>query len=191
MWTSLNKKLYVILSIVLLIGIIVGIVFVVMLDEATKEIIFLNINEMLQGFSNIKINGIVMHILCLSCLVILSYLIIGAPLIIFFIFYNGFSIGFIISSITSIFGLKGLLYSIIYVIISKGIFLLILLVLSVNLLRIVKNMMEKIIYKNKGKDILISLGSKALMCIGIVLISDIILYFGGAKLINVFNFLLF
>lgn len=191
MWTSLNKKLYVILSIILLIGIIVGIVFVVMLDEATKEIMFLNINEMLQGFSNIKINGIVMHILCLSCLVILSYLIIGAPLIIFFIFYNGFSIGFIISSITSIFGLKGLLYSIIYVIISKGVFLLILLVLSVNLLRIVKNMMEKIIYKNKGKDILISLGSKALMCIGIVLISDIILYFGGAKLINVFNFLLF
>ena len=45
MWTSLNKKLYVFMSIILVIGFIIGIVFVVLLDEATKEILFLNINE--------------------------------------------------------------------------------------------------------------------------------------------------
>ena len=38
MWTSLSKKLYVFMSIILVIGFIVGIVFVVLLDEATKEL---------------------------------------------------------------------------------------------------------------------------------------------------------
>ena len=48
MWTSLSKKLYLFMSIVLVIGIITGVVFVIMLDEATKEILFLNINNFLQ-----------------------------------------------------------------------------------------------------------------------------------------------
>ena len=45
MWTSLNKKIYLLLVSILTIGIICGIVFVIMLDESTKEIVFLNINE--------------------------------------------------------------------------------------------------------------------------------------------------
>ena len=50
MWTSISKKMYVFMLIILIIGIITGIVFVIMLDEATKEILFLNINEFLQNF---------------------------------------------------------------------------------------------------------------------------------------------
>ena len=57
MWTSISKKMYVFMLIILIIGIITGIVFVIMLDEATKEILFLNINEFLQNFSNTNINS--------------------------------------------------------------------------------------------------------------------------------------
>lgn len=190
MRTSLNKRLYVIIGAIMVIGVIVGIIFVLMLDESTKEIIFLNINDMIQNISNTHINNIIIHLLILSTLLILSIFVIGAPLIIFFLFYNGFSIGFIISTITLIFGIKGLLFGLIYVIISKGIYILFLILFSNTLIKIVKNIIDKFINKGRGKDILIRLGRKALLCIGFVALSDIILYFGGIPLINVFNFLL-
>ena len=101
MWTSLNKKLYVFMSIILVIGFIVGIVFVVLLDEATKEILFLNINEVLQNFSYVNTNDLIIHLVILSSLLILSMFLIGGPLVLFFMFYNGFSIGFIICSLTT------------------------------------------------------------------------------------------
>lgn len=190
MWTSINKKLYIMLVAILVVGLAVGIVFVVMLDESTKEIVFLNINDMIQNYGGFKINNIITHLVILSSLSVLSLFIIGAPLIIFFAFYNGFSIGFIISSLTGIFGIKGMLYGIIYVIITKGIFLVMLLVFSVTLFKIIKNIMEKIIYKNKGKDLIVVLFKKVLLCIVIILIFDVIMYFFGSGLINIFNFLI-
>lgn len=189
MWTSLNKKLYLFMGIILLIGIIAGVFFVLMLDEASKEVMFLNINEMIQNFGNIKINNIVSHLLILSSLLILTIMLVGAPLVIFFIFYNGFSIGFIISSLTSIFGIKGLIYGIIYVILTKGLFLLFLFIFSITLFKIIKNIIDKVFYK-KHSNMLTVLGEKALVCIILIVISDIIIYFGGSKLVNVFNFLL-
>lgn len=190
MWTSINKKLYIMMVAILVVGLAVGIVFVVMLDESTKEIVFLNINDMIQNYGGFKINNIITHLVILSSLSVLSLFIIGAPLIIFFAFYNGFSIGFIISSLTGIFGIKGMLYGLIYVIITKGIFLVMLLVLSVTLFKIIKNIMEKIIYKNKGKDLIVVLFKKVLLCIVIILIFDVIMYFFGSGLINIFNFLI-
>ena len=86
MWTSINKRLYIFMSVLLLIGVVVGIVFVVTLDESTKEILFLNINEMIQ--SNIKLNNILLHFISLASLFILSIFVIGAPLDIFFIILN-------------------------------------------------------------------------------------------------------
>ena len=123
MWTSLNKKVFIFISIILLIGIISGILFLIFLNEASKELIFLNINEYIQNLNNYKINNIFMDTIILSSLLILSIFIIGIPLSIFFIFFNGFSIGFIISSLSSIFGFKGLIYSIIHIIINKFVFL--------------------------------------------------------------------
>ncbi len=188
MWTSINKRLYIFMSVLLFIGVVVGIVFVVTLDESTKEILFLNINEMIQ--SNIKLNNILLHFISLASLFILSIFVIGAPLDIFFIFYNGFSIGFIISSLTIIFGIKGLLYGVIYVIISKLIFIILLMFFLVTLFKIVKNIIDYFIYKKNNKETIILLFKKALIFIALIVIFDVILYFTGAKIINIFNFLI-
>ena len=88
MWTSLNKKLYVFMSIILVVGLITGIVFVVLLDEATKEILFLNINEVLQNFSHVNTSSMIIHLVILSSLLILCMFLIGGPLVLFFMFYN-------------------------------------------------------------------------------------------------------
>ena len=135
MWTSLSKKLYLFMSIVLVIGIITGVVFVIMLDEATKEILFLNINNFLQSFGASNISILVQHLVILSTLLILSIFLIGGPLVIFFMFYNGFTIGFIISSITCIFGIKGMLFGVLYVIVSKLVFVVLFIISNTALSR--------------------------------------------------------
>ncbi len=190
MWTSLSKKLYLFMSIVLIIGIITGVVFVIMLDEATKEILFLNINNFLQSLGTNNISILVQHLVILSTLLILSIFLIGGPLVIFFMFYNGFTIGFIISSITCIFGIKGMLFGVLYVIISKLVFVVLFIIFSVNLFKIVKCVIDYLVYKKRNKESLVMFMKRSIVFIGIIMISDVILYFGGAKLINIFNFLI-
>ena len=191
MWTSLNKKFYLFLSIIFVIGLILGVIFLIYLDEASKDILFLNINEWLQGISNSNINNIVLHIIMLSSMFLLSIFLIGIPFVLFFVFYNGFSVGFTVTSLISIFGIKGLLYGIIYVIITKGIYLFFLSIIIVSLLRVSLIILKSIFNKeNIDKEKLALLLKKNLICIAIILINDIILYFWGTNLITIFNFLL-
>ena len=190
MWTSISKKMYVFMLIILIIGIITGIVFVIMLDEATKEILFLNINEFLQNFSNTNINSGLMHLVILSSLLILSIFLVGGPLLIFYMFYNGFSIGFVVSSITYIFGIKGMLYGSIYILISRLVYIIVLIIFNVNLFKIIKCNMDSLVYKKGNKESLSVFYKRSIVFIGIILINDVILYFGGGKLINLFNFLI-
>ena len=190
MWTSISKKMYVFMLVILIIGIITGIVFVIMLDEATKEILFLNINEFLQNFSNTNINSGLMHLVILSSLLILSIFLVGGPLLIFYMFYNGFSIGFVVSSITYIFGIKGMLYGSIYILISRLVYIIVLIIFNVNLFKIIKCNIDILFYKKSNKESLSVFYKRSIVFIGIILINDVILYFGGGKLINLFNFLI-
>lgn len=190
MWTSISKKMYVFMLIILIIGIITGIVFVIMLDEATKEILFLNINEFLQNFSNTNINSGLMHLVILSSLLILSIFLVGGPLLIFYMFYNGFSIGFVVSSITYIFGIKGMLYGSIYILISRLVYIIVLIIFNVNLFKIIKCNIVSLVYKKGNKESLSVFYKRSIVFIGIILINDVILYFGGGKLVNLFNFLI-
>lgn len=189
MWTSINKKLYFLISTFLVVGIVLGIVFVLMQDEATKEILFLNINESIQKFSAYKINLMGIHLMTLSSLLVLSIFIIGGPLIIFFLFYNGFTIGFIICNLTLIFGIKGLLYALIYIIITRGVYLVLINLLITKLFKIIKNVINKVIKKEKNNNLVFYI-EQSLIIIGIIFINDIILYFLGNKLMNLFHFLL-
>ena len=190
MWTSISKKMYVFMLVILIIGIITGIVFVIMLDEATKEILFLNINEFLQNFSNTNINSGLMHLVILSILLILSIFLVGGPLLIFYMFYNGFSIGFVVSSITYIFGIKGMLYGSIYILISRLVYIIVLIIFNVNLFKIIKCNIDSLVYKKSNKESLSVFYKRSIVFIGIILINDVILYFGGGKLVNLFNFLI-
>lgn len=190
MWTSISKKMYVFMLVILIIGIITGIVFVIMLDEATKEILFLNINEFLQNFSNININGGLTHLVILSSLLILSIFLVGGPLLIFYMFYNGFSIGFVVSSITYIFGIKGMLYGSIYILISRLVYIIVLIIFNVNLFKIIKCNIDSLVYKKSNKESLSVFYKRSIVFIGIILINDVMLYFGGGKLVNLFNFLI-
>lgn len=188
MWTSINKKMMMFLLLMLSIGIVVGIVFLIMQDEATKEILFLNINNSLQEGKNI--NNILVHLFTICPIFILSLFIIGLPLVIFYLFYNGFAMGFIVTSLTNIFGIKGLLYGIIYAFITKGLFLILFLIFSITIFKLTRSIIENIFYKKRNKEIIIVLFKKCLLTIALIFILDIILYFGGKPFLNLFNFLI-
>ena len=186
-----NKYICLFFSIIFTIGIIIGFIFLIYLEESSKELISLNINEWLQSLSTSHINSILEHIIILSTLAILSIFVIGLPLIIFFVFYNGFSIGFLLMSLIEIFGVKGLIYGLIYLIITKGIYLFFLTIFILALIKIIILIIKRLIWHQKmNKNLLVTYCKRILICIGVIILSDIILYFGGTKLISIFNFLL-
>ena len=192
MWTSLNKKVFLFISVLLVIGIISGILFLIFLNEASQEIIFLNINDYLQNLNNFTFNNLFMDITILSSLIILSIFIIGIPITIFFLFFNGFSLGFVIASLSTIFGFKGFIYSLIYLIINKFVYLFFMYFLCLALFKIVLITLKCFIHKEKiNRDEIIHLLKKIGLCLIIILIYDLILYFFGSKLLGLFNFLIF
>lgn len=190
MWTSLNKKIYLFIGIIFAIGLICGIIFLIYLDESSQELLLLNINEWLQSLDSSNINNIFSHLLIISTLCVLSLFVIGLPLVLFFIFYNGFSIGFMICSLVNIFGIKGLLYGLVYCVITKGIYLFFLLILILSLIKLSISILKTVLRIDNNKENFALLFKRIVLCLAIILISDIIIYFGGAKLITLFNFLL-
>lgn len=191
MWTSTNKKLSLFISIIFIIGLIIGIIFFICLDEASKELILLNINDWLQNIEQYHINALVSHILILSFLLVSSFIFVGVPFILFFIFYNGFSFGFMIVSLISIFGIRGLLYGLIYGVVTKLVYLIFFGIFTITMLKIVKIILGRLfLSKAINRDSFILFLKRIFICIVIIFIYDIILYFGGAKLISIFNFLL-
>ena len=123
--------------------------------------------------------------------IILGIFIIGIPIAIFFIFYNGFTLGFIITSLSSIFGFKGFIYSLVYIIINKLVYLFFLYFLLLALFKIVLIIIRTFVHKeHKNKDEIFHLLKKIGLCLIIILIYDLILYFFGNKLLILFDFLI-
>lgn len=191
MWTSNIKKIYAFYSVISIIGLILGLVFLISMNEANKEIIFLNINEWIQNIENGHINNIITHIVVLSSLFILSLIIIGLPLNLFLNLYNGFSIGFIIITLTNLFKVKGFFYSIIYIIITKAIYIFFSFILTASnskyCLVNIKTFLKTFKF---NKEQLTILCQKNLLCIGIIICYDMFLYFVGSKILTIFNFLI-
>lgn len=191
LWTSNNKKYFFFLSIVLVIGIIAGIFLIYNIDESSREIVLNNINEWILSLKDVHINNILSHLLILSLFLVIASFFIGMPLFIFYIFYNGFSIGFIISSLTSIFGFKGLLFSLLYIIVTKLVFIFFAFFFVIFLIKIGERVFLKFIRKKDSvKEELNILFKKSIVILFIILINDIFVFFLGGKILNIFNFLI-
>lgn len=193
MWTSNKKKYLFFLSIVLIIGFVCGIFFLNGIEESSCEIVLNNINNWVMTIKDIHVNNILSHLLLLSLFIVISPFCIGMPLFIFYIFYNGFSLSFAISSLSRIFGFKGILYGFIYVFLTKGIYIFLLLFFTIFLLKIGEKSFLRLIHKENRniKEQIILLFKKCLLLLFLIFINDIFLYFFGGKLLNIFNFLIF
>lgn len=172
------KFLYIIFFISLLLGIIIYL----NCDTSIKNNIDLKLANIISNLNNIHQNQIIIHLFFISLIIILSCYIVGfIPLVIYYI-YEATSIGFLLSSLLHYYKLKGLYYFIIIFIVNKFIYIILLSYIFYLTYKYIR-----IYIKNNYK--ITSLNNYLLrssITMLLIMINDIILYFYGNKLIDIF-----
>ncbi|NLL02032.1 MAG: hypothetical protein GX265_03320, partial [Mollicutes bacterium] len=175
----------------LIIGVLVGIYIYIRQPSLVKASIINELKSLEDILKNSKQNNFLYHIIVLSISAFLSTFVIGIPIIIFYLFYEGLSIGFLLASFINYKKISGLLFGTVFFIINK----LLLLSIIIYLLIVSINYSKKIIINIKNKDYRISEHLlnhliKMIFVFIIVMTYDIFIYFLGNRILTYFIFLL-
>lgn len=135
---KIDKHLFIFFIILLLIGVVVGSIFVTILNSTDKTLVNDYLNNFLNTIENNKIdfwlvlkNNLFNTLLLISGVWLLGISVIGLPIIVILFFSSAFTLGFTIGSILLTFKAKGLLFTLIYTVPGQIIKLLMLLLLSI------------------------------------------------------------
>lgn len=182
------KKYLAFIFILLLIGVISGIIYYYNLDSNIKE----NVINTLGEYKIVNINNIFKHFLILVIILVLSIFIVGVPLAIFYLYFEGVTIGFTTTIFTIKFGISGLLYGIIYNLATKLFFLFLLVIFLNKIFNITKIIISKIVYRNyhSFKTNIVLKFKSSLIILIIIFINDLIIYLTSGKFLSIFNYLL-
>ena len=182
-----NKKYLKYVLILILVGIIFGFLYYHFLNFSVKD----NINNTLLEYNNFKYNSILKDLIIASLLLVSSFFIIGIPLSIFYLFYEGLSIGFLINIFWVSFGIKGLIYSSIYLIFNKLLTIMLMIFFVQKQINIGRFVIGIFLYKNENaKDKIIINFKNSLYIIVIILVINIVLYFITPYIFKGLSFLL-
>lgn len=136
---KVNKKLFIFLSILFIIGIIAGSIFSVTISSNDSRLVNDYLKNYLNSINNNKIDFLSSFIstsISDSLIIIIIWLlglsVIGIPIVIILFFYRCFIFGFTIGSILINYKLKGILLSIIYMLPHHIIGIIVLMVLVIN-----------------------------------------------------------
>jgi stage II sporulation protein M len=117
-----NKKLYLFLLLIFIIGVIFGSIFITILDEKDKASVLNQIGNFFSQIKSGKINFITVfknsvtaNLIYIALVFILGISIIGIPIVIIMLFLKGFMLGFSVASIIAKYKIIGLLGAITYV----------------------------------------------------------------------------
>ncbi|MEG2322266.1 MAG: stage II sporulation protein M [Bacilli bacterium] len=176
---TIDKKLLVFLIVLGLIGVLVGSVFVTILNNSDKVLISDYLNNFLNNIESGQLdyllalkNNLFNIILFVSIIWLLGISVIGLPIMIMMYFTFSFIMGFSIGSIILAFKLKGLLFALIYIFPSGVISLIILILLMIYAMSFSFKLIYTI-FKKKTIDFKYMM-NKYLIVLGIVLIVMII-----------------
>lgn len=154
----------------------------------------LNINPILEEIKNINIyinenhiNFLNPHFLIISLLTILSLFIVGIILFPIYLIYESICIFINIYTLTMVYKLNGFVYSILYNIITKLIFMIMLLKIFKVLIKIGKTIIKK---EQNKKEIITKYLKKVFIYFSIIIVNDFILYLLGSKILSIFLFII-
>lgn len=187
-WLKSNRSIIKFLVMLFITSILVGIYLYLSKEKLIKESINTELIKMINNLDITRQNNILNHLLIMIVISVLSLTIIGLPVILIYFLYEGVSIGFLLSSFINYSPIKGMLFGTIFIIISKIIYIAILIYLLTNTLKYTKSFLKRL--KMTKNELIINQVIKILFCITITLINDIILYFIGNKIITIFKFIL-
>ena len=133
---KINKKIFVFLFVLMLMGIIAGSIFTTILNNSDKELVINHLNEFIDNINNNRLdylfalkNNLITNISYVILIWLLGISVIGLPIIIIMFFTKCFILGFSVGAILTTFKLKGILVSLVYVFPGQVISLLFLLLL--------------------------------------------------------------
>lgn len=190
-WTSNNKLLLRFLISLFILGILIGLYIYIIQPDLTKSSIISELSNLNNTLNASKQNNFIFHLIILSVFAILSLFVIGIPVMLFYLFYEGISIGFLIASFIHYKKLSGFIYSVVFILVNKAVFYLVLIYLLVNALKFSKKLYKAL----KSKDykvyelVFLQLIKNGFVFI-IIIIFDIFIYFFGNKILAYFLFLL-
>ncbi len=191
MRTSINKKLWLFLSIILILGIGSGIGYVFLLNKTNQSLLINSTTNFITTLSSLKINYFLNHILVFPFLIISSFFLIGVPLALFYLFYNGFLMGFLLANFILCYHFKGFIFGLFYLLITKLLFIFLLFIILPSLLKIASYILKLLIGKRKlNKDYILLYLKKGIICFLFIFLNDLFLYFLGDNLVNIFKFII-
>lgn len=148
----IDKKILLVSSILLGLGILSGIIFFFITTSLDKMIVKNMMNEFVSIKTNVTfstfINSFKYNIIYIVIITISSLLVIFSPLVLLINYYKGLTIGFLISSTISTFKLKGILYFV-AILFPHHILMSILLILYSSIMFKLSLKLLKVIYMNE------------------------------------------
>ena len=171
-----DHKNYLLFAVIVIgLGILIGILYYQFLDENSKNNIVLTITN----YNNFKFNNVLKDLIIMSLLLVSSFFIIGIPLSIFYLFYESFSLGFLLNTFFATFKIKGIIYFLLYFISNKLIVLLLMIFFIKKIINISRYIIGYLIYRRDStiKDKIMINFKKCLYSILIIFIINIILFF--------------
>lgn len=148
----IDKKIILVSSILLGLGILSGIIFFFITTSLDKMIVKNMMNEFVSIKTNVTfstfINSFKYNIIYIVIITLSSLLVIFSPLVLLINYYKGLTIGFLISSTISTFKLKGILYYV-AILFPHHILMSILLILYSSIMFKLSLKLLKVIYMNE------------------------------------------
>ncbi len=119
---KIDKKLLIFLTVLLLVGIAVGSIFVSILDSTDTNLVNEHLNNFINSIENDKLDylqalksNLITNISFVLVIWLLGISIIGLPIILIMFFSKTFILGFSVGAILSVFKTKGILFSLVYI----------------------------------------------------------------------------
>lgn len=193
-WTSLEKKKYYLLFmlILLVIGIVSGVIYYHKQDASNLLHMEEVMNSFIEHLKNSHMNFILSHGIFGMIILLSSITILLLPVSLFFVFYEGMSIGFGVASFTAKFHMKGFFFGTIFQMISKFFYIVLLLFLLWEAIYLARMVLGCLLYR---KDTEIKMHflfhlKRFFVFFFLILLHDILLYFIGNRLALLFSWLI-
>lgn len=128
------------------IGFILGIFYYLFLNGSIKA----DIAYTLSNINNFKYNMILKDMIIMAVLLITSFFLVGFPLSFLVFLYEGFSLGFVLTAWIANYFLKGLIFSLVYILIYRGISLFLIIVFAKKVFNIAKSIFKNFFKKDSS-----------------------------------------
>lgn len=150
------------------------------------------INDFISKISTTRQNTFLTGLI-ISLIFVASISEIGLPIIIFYMFYEGFSMGFTIALFFENLGIKGLIFYLFFILIIKSIYILIVLYMSIMSVRYTYKTWHFIICKDAGSlsKELLNAFYRYFIVLSVTLLNSLIIYLWGNNIVYAFYKLLF